>query len=189
MQRDEQRRRTREALLTAAAHEFELRGFAGTSLAHVADRLGLVRTTVHFHFATKERLAQELVDTVNAEWLALIETLAPAGDGRGRLRAALTEVVARWLADPRVRAAHRLINEHCAPGPSRQAWVAFVRDALADGAADGSIRADILSSDAPALVAMARGVLREADPAAGREQSVLVRLVALTDALLAPSVA
>ncbi|MCI1660203.1 TetR family transcriptional regulator [Bifidobacterium psychraerophilum] len=46
MNRNEQRRRTREALLEAAALEFESYGYAETTLQHVADRLGLSRGTV-----------------------------------------------------------------------------------------------------------------------------------------------
>ena len=57
----ERRRRTREALLEAAALEFETQGYAKTTLQGVADRLGLTRGTVLFHFHTKEALRDTLI--------------------------------------------------------------------------------------------------------------------------------
>lgn len=61
MNNAERKRRTREALLEAAAQEFEAHGYAKTTLQGVADRLGLTRGTVLFHFHTKDALRDALI--------------------------------------------------------------------------------------------------------------------------------
>lgn len=47
---------TRTQFVAAAAHLFAARGFYGTSLANVADELGLTKQALIHHFGTKERL-------------------------------------------------------------------------------------------------------------------------------------
>lgn len=66
MDNAERRRRTREALLEAAAQEFEAYGYEKTTLQGVADRLGLTRGTVLFHFHTKEASIPSLHGVMSA---------------------------------------------------------------------------------------------------------------------------
>lgn len=54
--RADQRRRTRHAILEAAAGEFEERGYQATSYASVAARAGLAKSLVSYHFASKNDL-------------------------------------------------------------------------------------------------------------------------------------
>src|SRR5579872_6098092 len=48
--------RRREEILAAATHEFARRGFPGTDLQTVADRIGIGKGTVYRYFSSKEVL-------------------------------------------------------------------------------------------------------------------------------------
>lgn len=57
---------TRRAIAEAAAHEFLLNGYAGTSLSAVAERLGLTKGALAYHFPTKADFASHFVRAVRA---------------------------------------------------------------------------------------------------------------------------
>lgn len=78
MVKQERAARTRGALVQAAASEFYLAGFAGTSLKQVSRTAGISMGAVTFHFATKADLAEAVVT-----------------EGRSAVRAALDAVAAR----------------------------------------------------------------------------------------------
>ncbi len=50
----------RDAILSEAARLFNENGFHDTRLSDVADRLGVVKTTISYHFRSKEALLQQL---------------------------------------------------------------------------------------------------------------------------------
>lgn len=54
--RDEQRRRKREAVLRVAASAFNRRGFANTSMDDVASVLGVSKPTLYQYFKSKQEL-------------------------------------------------------------------------------------------------------------------------------------
>ncbi len=54
--------RTRRRVITAAAREFSLRGFDGTTLSAVARRAKVSKQLIAHHFGTKERLFQQVHD-------------------------------------------------------------------------------------------------------------------------------
>ncbi|MCU7707013.1 TetR family transcriptional regulator [Streptomyces albidoflavus] len=58
MARQERAARTREALLLAAARQFEHRGYEGTSLGRVAQAVGVSVGALTFHFPSKAALAE-----------------------------------------------------------------------------------------------------------------------------------
>ncbi len=188
MKRDEQRQRTRDALLTAAALEFEEHGYQATSLADVAERLGLVRATVHFHFSTKEGLAAALADSAHDSWLAVLGGLDDTrGPARDRLAAAVRKIAQHWLDDPRARAADRLGADTPASAGAAPAWRATLTGLLADGVRDGSLRPDLTpESDAALLASMLSGVLHAFGPQDDRaSRQNLERFLAFVDAALA----
>jgi AcrR family transcriptional regulator len=53
--------RTRAAILDAAARSFRSEGFDGTTLAGVAEQLGITRSAVLHHFSSKAALLEEVV--------------------------------------------------------------------------------------------------------------------------------
>ena len=61
--------RLRRAMLDAAAELFAAKGFAGTNLRDLADALGMSRPGLYYHFPSKEKLLEALIDevTVSAE--------------------------------------------------------------------------------------------------------------------------
>lgn len=54
----------RRAVLKAAADLFAERGFGGTNLADVAAALGMSRPGLYYHFASKEKLLEALIEEV-----------------------------------------------------------------------------------------------------------------------------
>ncbi|MEU6706979.1 ScbR family autoregulator-binding transcription factor [Streptomyces wuyuanensis] len=54
--------RTRRQLLDAAASAFLEHGYEGASIGDITRRAGLTRGAVYFHFASKEELAQGVLD-------------------------------------------------------------------------------------------------------------------------------
>ncbi|MFE6601824.1 TetR family transcriptional regulator [Streptomyces albidoflavus] len=58
MARQERAARTREALVLAAARQFEYRGYEGTSLGRVAQAVGVSVGALTFHFPSKAALAE-----------------------------------------------------------------------------------------------------------------------------------
>jgi AcrR family transcriptional regulator len=60
--RDEQARRTRRAILTAASELFLERGYAATTMDAVAERAGVATDTVYHVVRSKRRLLKEVLD-------------------------------------------------------------------------------------------------------------------------------
>jgi len=73
----------REIILEAALEEFLARGFAATRVEDVAQRAGVAKGSIHFHFADKESLFEELVRSVVAPETTQLATL-PQNDGSVR---------------------------------------------------------------------------------------------------------
>ena len=46
----------RDRILVAAAHLYALRGYAGTSIREIAERAGVTKPLIYYHFESKERL-------------------------------------------------------------------------------------------------------------------------------------
>jgi AcrR family transcriptional regulator len=59
-------------VLDAALDLFGERGFEGTSLQDIADRLGVTKAAVYYHFHTKDELLQALVKPAFDDLLALV---------------------------------------------------------------------------------------------------------------------
>jgi AcrR family transcriptional regulator len=79
---------TRERILLAAAHLYALHGYEGASIRAIAERAGVTKPLIFYHFASKERLFSSLLreavdrcDRVNAS----AESLAGPAETRLRL--------------------------------------------------------------------------------------------------------
>jgi AcrR family transcriptional regulator len=59
---DERRTDTREQIRKLALELFAERGYDGTSLREIADRLGITKAAVYYHFKTKEEILASLVN-------------------------------------------------------------------------------------------------------------------------------
>ncbi|MBB2923725.1 TetR/AcrR family transcriptional regulator [Cellulomonas cellasea] len=166
MNRAEQRRRTREALLEAAAEEFVARGYGQATLQGAADRLGLTRGTVLFHYKSKDALRDALCDWADARLTEAVEA-EQAGDPDARFVATLRGFAQVYAGDVRVRAGLALQEERSREHPVVSAWRAAL-DAraaayLADRHGDGPTGERVPPVAAVALTSMFLGVVR--DPA------------------------
>jgi len=63
---------TREAILAAAAQLFSAKGFAGTSMSDLAEKLGLSKAAIYHHFESKEVIFQTLLQSSNQDLEMLI---------------------------------------------------------------------------------------------------------------------
>ncbi|HEY6574366.1 MAG TPA: TetR/AcrR family transcriptional regulator [Mycobacterium sp.] len=93
---------TRQRITRAAQDVFRELGYAGTTNKTVADRAGLTRPTINYHFESKQALFRCAVDA-NAEVVEATTSRLTAQEStlRGRLR----ELTTSMCADPDVRAA------------------------------------------------------------------------------------
>ncbi|MCX4754235.1 TetR/AcrR family transcriptional regulator [Kitasatospora purpeofusca] len=122
--RQERARQTRRALLHAAATEFDLHGYEGTSLARISRTAGVTLGALTFHFPSKAALA----DAVRTEGAALTGAAVPEAGVGG-----LIELLTRLLdEEPSVRAAARLSWEQPeSAGNWHAVWEPELRDRLA----------------------------------------------------------
>ncbi|MCC3767045.1 TetR/AcrR family transcriptional regulator [Streptomyces sp. UNOC14_S4] len=178
--------RTRQALIHAAAGEFDRNGYAATSLARVSRAAGTSIGAVTFHFVSKE----ELADAVHAQGVAVTRHALRQVDRRaGPLRSAvaMTVAVVRCLEDDvAVRAAARLDHDRNGSATTwTAAWSAAVEDELiraADTEPHGPADPSILLKLAVYLVHGAEADLRTRlrtstrKPRAGAVSEVIARM-------------
>ena len=77
---EEQRRATRRALLSAAAHVFETRGYVETSVEHVLEQAGISRAAFYSHFDGKLALICAIADDFAPQWEPVFEALTALRD-------------------------------------------------------------------------------------------------------------
>ncbi|MFJ3229984.1 ScbR family autoregulator-binding transcription factor [Streptomyces sp. NPDC086787] len=131
--------RTRAALIKAAAEEFDLAGFAGTSTTKIIKRAGSTMGALYFHFGSKEGVAK----AVMAEQAADLPELV----GRSGLQhlVDLTLELARELrGNVLLRAGVRLAVEQGAFGiqddTAYQLWITRFKEELIVADALGELR-------------------------------------------------
>ncbi|EST24047.1 hypothetical protein N566_25200 [Streptomycetaceae bacterium MP113-05] len=116
---------TRGRLLRAAAGEFALHGYAGTSLQEVCGSAGVSMGALTFHFSTKRALAEAIAESGAAEVRDTVERVTTDEAGPLLTVARLTCDIAGLLAvSPVVRAAARLEKEL---GSAAGGWCAVWR--------------------------------------------------------------
>ena len=143
-------RSSREQVLDAVVASVQDLGVRRTTMAEVARRAGVSRSTLYTHFpdvtaATAAALTRELVALVEVV-LAEIDPAAASGSGRQRLIAAAVELAARVPEQPLIARVLELDAELLVPylvhqlGSSQRAIVALVAELVAAGQQEGSIR-------------------------------------------------
>lgn len=140
----------RDAIIAAATELFADRGFGGASVQDIADAAGTHKTTVLYHFATKEALYEAVLD-----------------EALGRIAAVMQEFLAGELNRPRVAylldQIHAFFAEHLALPRLLQ------RELLESANPDAYLQRFVEPIYMPALrsleEARAAGRMRDVDPA------------------------
>jgi AcrR family transcriptional regulator len=85
-QNERMRRRSRAAILRAALELFAERGFAGTTVADVAERAGVSKGLIYAYVASKEELLRAILEERVRRAEAVLARAAVAGPPSDRLR-------------------------------------------------------------------------------------------------------
>jgi AcrR family transcriptional regulator len=115
---ERKRRQARQRIIQAAEELFLARGFDDVSVADIAERAEVGRTTFFRHFDDKQEVVfakeQELLDTIAAAGDAdHISAARSADEAIGQLRPVLLALCAQATADPEAYTRHfQLIEQH-----------------------------------------------------------------------------
>ena len=135
---------SRERILEAATEVFSTRGYAGAGVDRLAERSGIAKTAIYYHFGNKEGLLAAVLERAATQWIDGIQSAASqGGDPLQRLDRALAgmramleerpwiyklfQILALEVAEekPEIRATLRAILNK-----ARDAIVTGMRDAL-----------------------------------------------------------
>jgi AcrR family transcriptional regulator len=187
------KRGTRRAILAAAQELFAAHGYAGTSVADIAGRLGMSKAALYYHFRSKTEILRALLEEPVAAYSRLAGSAAAGRLGTGELLGAVIDTTADLHAladvignDPSARSAlqdllprSREVNEAitaalASPRPdpasiirAHAAYAAAKNGTLALLAARGS---RLTQQDRAELLAAAERALTAGAPAATEDQ-------------------
>ncbi|MGH7785330.1 MAG: TetR/AcrR family transcriptional regulator [Candidatus Binatia bacterium] len=81
---------SRERIIEAATELFSTRGYAGSGVDRLAERSGIAKTAIYYHFGNKEGLLAAVLERAATQWIEGIQNASrQAGDPIGRLDRAL----------------------------------------------------------------------------------------------------
>ena len=87
---------TRERILAVATELFIGQGYESTSLRQIADRLGITKAALYYHFQSKEQIFSALLEPASPVMAGLIERMV-AADGLEEWAEALDWVLVQML--------------------------------------------------------------------------------------------
>lgn len=96
-------------LRAIALRQFATNGFAGSSLQHIADRAGLSKSSVLYHYASKEALLEAAVTPAIDRLQAVIASVPTSASSAGERDAFVADFI-DFLLDYRL-AVHTFINQ------------------------------------------------------------------------------
>ncbi|MFI9253632.1 ScbR family autoregulator-binding transcription factor [Streptomyces sp. NPDC053069] len=104
--------RTRAQVLDTAAALFAERGYEATSIVDIAERVGMTKGAVYFHFKNKEAMAIAIVEKNYERWPALLEEVRTLDlDPRSTILTLLDRTAEAFHTDRTIQAATRLQSE------------------------------------------------------------------------------
>jgi len=81
---------SRERILDAATELFAARGYAGAGVDRLAERSGIAKTAIYYHFGNKEGLLAAVLERTATQWISAIQQASrQAANPRDRLERAL----------------------------------------------------------------------------------------------------
>lgn len=140
----------RQAIVDAATDLFAERGFSGVSVQEIADAAGTHKTTVLYHFATKDALHEAVLDAALGGVVEVTREFLAGDFKRERVAFLLDQMHSFYAEHPAV--ARLLQRELIEPGGSEAYYARFVEP----------IYLPALKS---LTAAMDAGVIRQIDPA------------------------
>lgn len=84
---------TRERIVEVAIDLFARQGYGGTSLRHIADRLGITKAAVYHHFHTKDDIARAIVTRALDVQEGMADRLVVAGTDPDAWQRAFPQVI------------------------------------------------------------------------------------------------
>ncbi|HET6709318.1 ScbR family autoregulator-binding transcription factor [Amycolatopsis sp.] len=148
---------TRRLLLEAAAELLHQDGYAATSMVGISQAAGVTKGGLYFHFSSKDEICAEVQGAaVRVLHEHVRRQLGVPGPALRRL-AELSRALMRWLdTDPKVGASFRMAREMGSVDERfvvfSRAWLAQVRQYVADAQAGGELGADVSPEAAELLV-------------------------------------
>lgn len=146
--RQERAVQTRSHVLMAAAELLSAKGYSNTSMQDVADRVGMTKGAVYFHFRSKEALATAVVQHHHGQWPSVADSLSAAGLGpMGTIEELLNRAAKAFQEDPVMRAGARLQLERPLidtelPQPYVE-WTGLLTRLFAEAESAGELRAGV----------------------------------------------
>lgn len=133
----------------AATRLFAEQGVGGTSLQAIADKVGVTKQTLLYHYPSKEALWRSVLESVFEHWRERLPRLLEAvTGGRGRFQALTRELLHFFESDPdRARLLVREMLDHPEAmrrllGENLRPWVLLVGQYVREGQRLGGIHAD-----------------------------------------------
>ncbi|MGW0736633.1 TetR family transcriptional regulator [Streptomyces sp. NPDC002851] len=143
--RQERAARTRQALLRAAALEFDRNGYSATSLARISQAAGISMGALTFHFSNKAIVANAVQTCGESAVLDAVDRVAMADDPPLQTVINLSVALVMLLEEEvPVRAATRLFRECQSPSESwTSLWAPALLERLREAARRGELRPGI----------------------------------------------
>lgn len=144
---------TRLHIIESAAAVFDTSGFAGASLGKIVKEASTTRGALHFHFPSKEDLANAVIAEHNRRMTVVIEEIAHTDSSALEQMILISEITAKQIDhDPVVRAGTRLLMELTYSGNLPLAYRVWI-DACADLVRQAITDGDIIPTVSPEAVA------------------------------------
>ena len=158
---------SRGEILDAALACFAARGYHETSVDDIAERAGLSKGAIYWHFAGKRELFLALVDRFSDRALAEFDAVADAPDWRGALHEVFARVRQQFEAGmPYFKLGLEYIAQSARDDDIRVraerahgVWRAAMEKPIARGVADGTLRAISAAEVGLLLDAMIDGLM------------------------------
>ena len=84
---------TRRRILDAATELFNERGYAGTSIRDITERLGMTKGALYYHFASKDELLHAMVAPLLDAVTTFVGTVGDSGTVRPELVRELVDIL------------------------------------------------------------------------------------------------
>jgi TetR/AcrR family transcriptional regulator len=140
----------RSTILDTATHLFAEQGFAGVSLRAIAERVGITKPSLLYHFPSKDQLREEVLSALFDHWSTRLPNLLRAvTSGEGELESLMDALWAFFEEDPdRARlVARELLDRPEAMqariGASLSPLVTLIARRMAKAQASGILRTDV----------------------------------------------